>query len=186
MNKIIALILLICFALAVYSFVFQEGQILSFEESYTNCMRSIMKIGEKIQTIKDAVSKLFNNIRTIFSSVHQFFQRIYNFFVKLISPDTPTVCLCEDPSSCYDCKCNADDCDCGGCICPDPYNCDNCKCTDDDCVCDLIPDTNGDCLSKDCTCLECTDANCLAGNGCICNIIDSPIYPPIDDGFEIV
>lgn len=135
MQKVILFILVICFALSLYSFCFHPGKVLSFEKAYTNAMEFATTTGNIFAKAKDTVtngihtvlslpaqiSEFFENfvktlgdaLAKVTERIRQFFANLLDSFFKFFRKDGQTECTCEDPDSCTDCGCIADDCICG-------------------------------------------------------------------------
>ena len=75
MKTFLISILVICLALSLYSFVFNNGEALSFEQVYKNAMNYILDLGEAFNSFKDGLVNLitgkltFNDILKIAGEV---------------------------------------------------------------------------------------------------------------------
>ncbi len=132
MQKIVIFILILCFALALYSYCFYPGQTLSFKAAYNNAMQLVKTVGGAFDSVKntvtdgiktvlglpDAISNFFSNfvenlgnaLSKMVERIRQFFAGLINRLYKLLKKETH--CTCSYPEDCDDCKCEADDCPC--------------------------------------------------------------------------
>ena len=135
MQKIVIFILILCFALALYSYCFYPGQTLSFKAAYNNAMQLVKTVGGAFDSVKttvtdgikivlglpEAISNFFKNyLSNLGKAVSSLAERIRQFFVNLIDSifgffreDDQEKCTCENPVLCKDCSCLAKDCICG-------------------------------------------------------------------------
>ncbi len=135
MQKIVIFILILCFALALYSYCFHPGQTLSFQAAYNNAMQLVKTVGGAFDSVKTTVTDSIKTVLGLPEAISNFFksyltnlgkavsslaERIRQFFVNLVDSifgffrkDDQTKCTCENPALCKDCNCLANDCICG-------------------------------------------------------------------------
>lgn len=132
MQKIVIFILILCFALALYSYCFHPGQTLSFQAAYNNAMQLVKTVGGAFDSVKttvtesiktvlglpEAISDFFGNfVKNLGDALAKMAERIRQFFVGITNRiakffNVQTKCTCPDPENCTDCKCEAEDCPC--------------------------------------------------------------------------
>lgn len=76
MKKIFALLLFICVILSLYSFIFLDGQNLSFEEVYISALTYVTDISTLFDSLTDVPNFIKNSVSSLTTKVTDFYTNI--------------------------------------------------------------------------------------------------------------
>ena len=86
MKKIIAFILVLCLVLALYSHIFHNGEMVSFEETYKSAMGVFQRVGNIYSSAKDVVINVTSHPDIIGVKLEQYFAYALTRLNEFITP----------------------------------------------------------------------------------------------------